>query len=592
MRWARSWILCATFYYPALWIAVSCVWALPGLFHSALSGEHIVLLRVTPFGMMVWSAPSDPAIHPNAGHAFFASVSLFWILIPLAAAIAAGLTGAGQTRRVVSGLFIAVLADVATALPFARFREPQIGARVILVSIFFFVMLCLGLRWMLSGWTGSGYWGRLAGLCTGLALLPLPLWFIFRFLQFFQFRNLLPILVPPAATGAVLVSFWKPKPSPTDSNPVTTQLIFSGLALTVLLVLGVVWGGPAISHAFQQHELDADRAAVAKLPPIPLTAPYPRVFFQKGVSFSAEFPDPYASSGARQMLRSLRADGVNAVALIPYGGMRLGSPEVHGFGRHSWESTEGLRELSRLAHAIGMKVMLKPGVWIRGGYFGGDVQFSSPSKREEWFDQYGKFIERYAKVATEIHADVFCIGGEFVRLSPYTSEWLKIIARVRKIYPGPLTYAANFGDEFQNLKFWGALDYIGLQEYYPLSNALSTTALVKKVEAVQKRYNKPVIFTEVGFPSVPDANHHPWEDGSAGKVALQLQARCYQAIFRAFYSKPWFEGMYWWKVGSNGFGGPEDTSLTPWGKPAMEVVRKWYEGSERQNVRLSKPMTK
>jgi len=72
------------------------------------------------------------------------------------------------------------------------------------------------------------------------------------------------------------------------------------------------------------------------------------------------------------------------------------------------------------------------------------------------------------------------------------------------------------------------------------------------------------------------ANRHPWEDGEPGKIVLNLQARCYEAIFRAFYDKPWFEGMYWWKVGRNGFGGPDDTSLTPWGKPAMAVIRKWY----------------
>lgn len=593
MRWTRSWILCAAFYYPALWLAASCVWALPGLFRSALFSEHIVLLRLTPFGLMVWSAPVDPAIHPNAAHSFFTSVSPLWILVPLAAAIAARLLRAGRTRRILSGLFVSVLANVAMALPFARFREFQrISAPVILASLFFFAVLCLGLRWMLAGWADSGYWGRLAGLCAGLVLLPLPLWLIFRLLDIFQFRTFLLLLVPPAAAGAVLMSLWAPRPSAVKSNPSTMRPILSGFAVTVVLVVGVAWGGPSITHAFQERQQQANQEAVANLPPIPLNAPYPKVFFQKGVSFSAEFPNPYASSGARQMLRSLQADGVNAVSLVPYGWMTLGSPEVHGFGQHSWESEEGLRELSRLAHAIGMKVMLKPGMWIRGGHFGGDIQFSSQSERQEWFHQYGKFIDRYAQVATEIHADVFCIGGEFVRLSPYTSEWFKIIASVRKVYPGPLTYAANFGDEFQNLKFWSALDYIGLQEYYPLPNDLSTAALAREVEAVQKQYNKPVIFTEVGFPSVPGANQHPWEDGVPGKVALQLQAHCYQAIFRAFYNKPWFEGMYWWKVGSNGFGGPEDTSLTPWGKPAMEVVKQWYEGSERENAKLSKPMTK
>jgi Glycoside Hydrolase Family 113 len=327
---------------------------------------------------------------------------------------------------------------------------------------------------------------------------------------------------------------------------------------------------------------------VAKLPPIQVDAPYPRVFFQKGVSFSAEFPNPYASPGAREMLRTLRAGSVNAVALVPYGGMQLGSPEVGGFGQHSWESDEGLRELTRLAHALGMKVMLKPGIWIRG-HFGGDIEFPNPADREKWFNNYGKFIGRYAKLAAEIHIDLFCVGGEFVRMSRYDPEWRKIIGDVREVYSGPVTYAANFGDEFKTIRFWDALDVIGLQEYYPLPDDLSTAALVKKVEAVQKRFHKPVIFTEVGFPSVPGANRHPWQDGKSGNADSQLQAHCYRAIFQAFYDKPWFEGMYWWKVGSNGVGGPGDTSLTPWGKPAMQVVKKSYESGKRQNAGLGGP---
>ena len=591
MRWARSWILCAAFYYPALWLAVSCVWALPGLLRAAFFGDHIVDLRISAFGLMVWSAPSDPSLHTNAGRAFFASGPSYWILIPLAVAIGAVLVRAGFTRRILGGLAVAALADVALVLPFARVRVPRhVGVFFVLFSILLFALLCVGLYWMSAAWSASGYWGRLAGLWAVAAFIPLALWFIFHVAHFFQFGNFLWILALTAMLAAAIANLRSPAASAPDSTPASRRAILSGAAATLLLVAGVIWGGPSVVHAFQQRQQQANQAAVAKLPPNPVNAPYPKVFFQKGVSFSAEFPEPYASPGARQMLRTLRADGVNAVALVPYGGMRLGSPEVRGFGQHSWESDEGLRELSRLAHAIGMKVMLKPGIWISGGHFGGDIEFASPAEREKWFDNYGSFIERYALLAADIHADLFCVGGEFVRMSVYDSAWRTIIANVRKVYPGPVTYATNFGDEFQNLKFWDALDYIGLQEYYPLPNDLSTADLVNKVEAVEERFHKPIIFTEVGFPSVAGGNQRPWADGRSGEADPQIQARCYQAIFRAFYNKPWFEGMYWWKVGTNGFGGPGDTSLTPWGKPAMQVVRDWYQNGDRRNASLGRPI--
>jgi len=589
MRWARSWILCAAFYYPALWLAASCVWALPGLSRSALFGEQIVDLRVTALGMVVISAPTNPAAHPIASHSSFNPVSSLWLLIPLALAIGIGLTGAGRIRRILSGLAVIVLTDFALVFPLARFPALRITVPVVLNCIFFFALLCLGFSWMSSGWADSTYWPRLAGLWAGTVLPPLALWAVFRSAPPFALQqNVFWMLAPPAALAAS-VACLRPSRTPlNDASPALTRAIGYGIALTILLAAGAAWGGPMITHAIEIHEERANQAAVSNLPPIPLDAPYPKIFFQKGVSFSAEFPDPYASAGARQMLTALRADGVNAVALVPYGGMQLGSPEVRSFGRHSWESEEGLRELSRLAHALGMKVMLKPGIWVRGGHFGGDIEFSIEADRQKWFREYAQFIESYAKIATEIHADIFCIGGEFVRMSSYEDEWRRIIANVRTIYPGPLTYAANFGDEFQDLKFWDALDYIGLQEYYPLPDNLSTDAVVAKVEAIQHRFNKPVIFTEVGFPSTPGANRHPWEDGKPGAVDLQLQARCYQAILQAFYGKPWFEGMYWWKVGTNGSGGPADSSLTPWNKPAMAVVRRWYENGSRKDAGLSK----
>lgn len=181
----------------------------------------------------------------------------------------------------------------------------------------------------------------------------------------------------------------------------------------------------------------------------------------------------------------------------------------------------------------------------------------------------------YAMLATRIHADLFCVGVELEKLSKYPGEWQNLIADVRELYPGPLVYAANFGDEVERIEFWDALDYIGIDEYYSLPDSLSTDKLRAKVEAVQKRFQKPVIFTEVGFPSMEAANRDPW-DGRPRKLSLELQARCYEQIFRAFYDKPWFQGMYWWKVGTNGYGGSTDGSHTPWGKPAMDVLREWY----------------
>ncbi|MEX2262373.1 MAG: hypothetical protein WD696_10495 [Bryobacteraceae bacterium] len=302
------------------------------------------------------------------------------------------------------------------------------------------------------------------------------------------------------------------------------------------------------------------------------------VFFQRGVNFTAEGPTGYSSTeSVAAMLDRLLEHGVNSVALVPYGFERKGDPSVRYPG--GWERSEYIRSVAALAHERDMKVLLKPQIWVRGGY-PGDLEFPDPIERTRWFEQYAGFVDYYAGLAERIQADLFCVGTEFAKLTTHEAEWRKLIERARKIYSGPLVYAATQGPEFENIRFWDALDYIGLNNYYPLPDDLSTGAVVRRVEAVQRRFRKPVVFPEAGFSSLTAPHRAPWDE-TPREISLEEQARCYEAVLQAFYNKPWFQGVYWWKVGTNGFGGPEDGSHTPWGKPAMQVVAQWYRNGGR-----------
>ena len=296
--------------------------------------------------------------------------------------------------------------------------------------------------------------------------------------------------------------------------------------------------------------------------------------FQRGVNYTAEFPDGYGSERARQILQSLPKFGVNAVAFVPYGFAPKGEPSVRFSGARGLERDDAIAKLSSLARSAGIKVLLKPQLWLRGGSTT-DINFTKEAQRRQWFQQYRLFLEHYAKLAADIRADLFCVGVEFAGMAPYEAEWRALIQRARQIYPGKLTYAANFGPEFETTQFWDALDYVGLNNYYPLPDDLSTAKVVARVEAVHKKFGKPVIFPEVGFASLEAPHRQPWDE-TPRKLSPEAQAHCYEAVFKGFYHKPWFEGIYWWKVGTNGFGGLEDGSHTPWNKPAMKVVTQWY----------------
>ncbi len=587
---ALAWLACAAFYYPFFWLSTSLIWSAPALARVALLGEHLQGFSLTAFGASAASAPplqSPTSIHGWSGRAPFSIV--INILIVIAAAVL--VPWLGKRARVLAGLALAVLADVALANGARRlFELHRLSPATIISSFVFFAALCFGLQWMLSGMTEvergrealkgaggvRGFLTRFGSLSVGFVLLPVLPWAWLSWVRGFELWIFALMLMAPAALAAIVASV-RPAARAAEPQRLGWRAPALGVVLVALLAAGVHAGQAALTRA----RAASTRAAMAAYPKVSPDAPYPKDFFQKGLSVSAEGWGGYESESARQMLQALRRDGVNSIALVPYGFEPRGRPEVRlNAGAGSWESDEGIQEMSRVAHALGMKVMLKPGVWVGGGGYAGELEFDSAAERAEWFKSYGRFVEHYARLARRVHADLFSVGGEFVKLTPYEAEWRKLIARARELYPGPLVYAANFGGEFESVEFWDALDYIGLQEYYPLPNDLNADAIERKVEAVQQKYQRPVIFTEVGFASGEHANRAPWEDGR-GAPALDLQARCYEAIFKTFYDRPWFEGMYWWKVGTNGFGGPDDTSLTPWGKPAMQVVKQWYTRGER-----------
>ena len=437
----------------------------------------------------------------------------------------------GRAHRLQAGLALALLGQVGMVTWLWRlFYRIAMSPQGIVVSAFFFSLMSLGLHWMLTAHGNSRYWARVGSLLADFVLPPAIAGIVGVLCHYPWISRQAFSLLIPAVLASLLVSLLPPRRLAPEPRRIGWRSVAAGLATTLAFLAAASWGGQVATGAFERARLAANQAAMASFPKAPADLPYPKLFFQKGVNFTAEFPDVYASEGARRMLELLPQYGVNAIALVPYGWSSVKPPRVLLPSQgQNWESDEGIEELSRVAHALGMKVLLKPAVWQ--AY---DLDIPSAPDRAAWFDEYRRFLEHYAQLAKRSHADIFCVGGELVHLTPYDSEWRKLISRVRKLYPGPLVYAANFGQEFEHVTFWDALDYIGLQEYYPLPDNLALESIVQKVEEVQQKYHRPVIFTEVGFPSLEGANRQPWDDSHNTRISLQAQVACYQAIFRAF----------------------------------------------------------
>ena len=82
----------------------------------------------------------------------------------------------------------------------------------------------------------------------------------------------------------------------------------------------------------------------------------------------------------------------------------------------------------------------------------------------------GVFVPAMGNDAQAQGVELMCVGTELTSSVRYEARWREVIARVRSVYEGPLTYAANWHDEYLDIKFWDALDYAGLDPYFPLSD--------------------------------------------------------------------------------------------------------------------------
>lgn len=306
---------------------------------------------------------------------------------------------------------------------------------------------------------------------------------------------------------------------------------------------------------------------------------------------------------------------VNWISQTPFGWQREhNSPDIgNQIGREGgmWgESDHGLRMTTRLAKAYGIKTILKPHIWLRDsqGKWRGEIQMNSEEDWQKWFSNYETFILHYAKIAEEENMEMLCIGTELHRTCvEREADWRSLIAKIRAVYSGKLTYAANFADEYEDVAFWDALDYIGVQGYFPVAKNENPSLAevkagwlphIKALEKASKQYEKPILFTEIGYKSTKDAGIEPWQwperaasrDLRASISSQEAQATLYQGMFEALSNEPFIAGFHLWKwypkvpesalEGRRSRWGNDDGAFnidfTPQGKAAEQVMTDYY----------------
>jgi hypothetical protein len=246
-------------------------------------------------------------------------------------------------------------------------------------------------------------------------------------------------------------------------------------------------------------------------------------------------------------------------------------------------SDEGIEKAISLAHEHNLKVLLKPHVDVSNS--AGSQAKIYPDDLDAWFSSYASFISHYADIAARLHVEEFAVGTELAGVSRERDHWLNIIHMVRTRYKGTLVYAANF-NEYDQVSFWDALDLIGIDAYWSLSQqpTLKAATLQRAWQPIQAdlaafaaKSHRRILFTEAGYTSARGTTTRPYSWTISQTPDQTEQAAAYQALLTSFDKDPWWAGVFWWI-----WAAPPDTNenhtldFTPRGKAAEKIVRKWW----------------
>ena len=339
----------------------------------------------------------------------------------------------------------------------------------------------------------------------------------------------------------------------------------------------------------------AHLARIARSKPVARPPQPPTVPFLKGVSFAMlnRLDGGYHAPSVDERLERLQGLGSNAVSLMPFAYQPAADgPELRFLNRSPTSETDvGAIHAARRAHAAGFHVLWKPHIWISGDSWPGDIGMRDDAAWTAWFDSYRRYIAHHAFLAEWAGCDLFSIGVELGQTLERRREWEALIASVRTLFSGAVTYSGNWFGDYDQAPFWDRLDFIGVDAYFPLADqedaepsavAEGARGVAERLRQAAQRFGKPILLTEVGYAARKGAWAEPHREG--GDFSPEDQALAYRAFFDALGRPAWLRGVFAWKV----FSAPRGSSQRPdfrfLDRPAEAVVRDYFAPPRAESV--------
>lgn len=243
------------------------------------------------------------------------------------------------------------------------------------------------------------------------------------------------------------------------------------------------------------------------------------------------------------------------------------------------------------AKELELQVCLKPVVNCANGTWRAHINFFDTDvpcepKWSEWFASYTEFILHYALIAEETGCEMLCIGCEMVQTDRREIEWRKLIADVREVYSGIITYNC---DKYQEgaVKWWDAVDVISSSGYYPIDK---WEEQLDRIEKVVKQYDKPFFFMEAGCPSREGSEYLPNDWGLPGAPSEEVQRRFYETMFAQSDKRDWVGGFMLWDWPARLYEESDaaaNDDYCMYGKQAEQTVRNYYSSKIKESAKES-----
>jgi hypothetical protein len=288
----------------------------------------------------------------------------------------------------------------------------------------------------------------------------------------------------------------------------------------------------------------------------------------KGYVYFTYQAGAYSSSQSTRSLAALAALGVDTVEIgvTYYVANSVNATLIQPIPGKSPSDSDVLKAIAD-AKSLGMQVALKPHIDCLDSVWRAEIGtgFTSEAQWADWFGNYTAFIAHFAQLGSASALALFNVGTELDGTELREAEWRQVVAAVRsELGPGvPLTYGCNWAFEGRPLQppfaiqWWDAVDFIGIDAYYPLASRASADPSLAQLTAAWQPIltnlsalsaawgGKRILFPEIGYASFLGAAADP-PSCCSGEPALALQARLFQAFLQAVLPQPWFGGGFFW----------------------------------------------